>query len=66
MNNNPICDLKIATVNTRSVRNKPLEIYDLILDKNLDILTITESWIFDNLVDIDILNTNLPIRKCTT
>ena len=60
MNNNPICDLKIATVNTRSVRNKPLEIYDLILDKNLDILIITESWIFDNSVDIDILNTLTP------
>ena len=38
----------MATLNTRSVRNKALLPYDYILEHDIDILVITETWLYNN------------------
>jgi exonuclease III len=43
--------LKICLQNARSVRNKTLAINDLIVDKHIDLLAITESWLKDDGTD---------------
>jgi len=48
-----------ATINVRSVRNKTVEIIDVIDYLNLDLLFITESWIISN-------DTDAPILSCIT
>ena len=56
----PTIDENLATMgllNARSARqqdqinNKPMEIHDLIIDKNLDIMILTETWFKDNCLD---------------
>ena len=37
--------LKIATVNTQSIRNKDLQVMELISDHNLDLMVATETWL---------------------
>ena len=44
--------LNIATVNARSMRNKVTDIQHLLLDHDLDVLGITESWITESDDDI--------------
>ena len=40
--------LKIATVNTQSIRNKDLQVMELISDHNLDLVIATETWLTDS------------------
>ncbi len=40
--------VKFGCVNARSVRNKSLELCEYIKDQNLDILAITETWLFSH------------------
>ena len=38
-------ELKMCTLNARSVRNKTTEIYDYIIDHDIDVLGVTETWL---------------------
>ena len=38
--------LSCALINARSVGNKSSQVLDLIMENNLDILVITETWLF--------------------
>ena len=40
--------LKSATVNTQSIRNKDLQVMELISNHRLDLLVATETWLTDN------------------
>ena len=40
--------LKIATVNTQSIRNKELQVMELISDHKLDLMVATETWLTDS------------------
>ena len=40
--------LKIATVNTQSIRNKELQVMELISDHKLDLVVATETWLTDS------------------
>ena len=42
-----LSELNIKVLNARSVRNKCLELRDLIIEDNIDILCITETWLHD-------------------
>ena len=56
--NSRISTIKLATWNAQSVNNKPASVCDLVISKQLDILTVTESWISnDNNTIAEILNT---------
>ena len=46
--------LKIATVNTQSIRHKELQVLqvsELISDNNLDFIVVTETWLTNNQID---------------
>ena len=43
--------LKIATVNTQSIRNKDLQVMELISDHSLDLMVATETWLTDSQMD---------------
>ena len=43
--------LKIATVNTQSIRHKDLQVSEFISDHNLDFVAITETWLTNNQID---------------
>ena len=43
--------LKIATVNTQSIRNKDLQVMELISDHKLDLMVATETWLTDSQTD---------------
>ena len=45
---NPDPDMNFAILNARSIRNKDAIIQDMINDTNLDMLAISETWIYDN------------------
>ena len=45
------CRLKIATVNTQSIRHKDLQVMELISYHNLDLMVVTETWLTDNQSD---------------
>ena len=51
-------DLKALYINARSCKNKSTEINDLIIEKNADIVFITETWLKDT--DIITLNALVP------
>ena len=40
----PLHDLRIGSINVRSVREKGPFLHDLIISKSLDILAVTETW----------------------
>ncbi|KAK6181912.1 hypothetical protein SNE40_009690 [Patella caerulea] len=50
--------LKLCLLNSRSVRNKSIELNQYILDESIDILLITETWLKDN--DTIVINEILP------
>ena len=53
--------IRLGHVNARSSRNKALILYDQIIDQNLDIFFISESWLIDGNVDDDkVVNTIKP------
>ena len=45
------CRLKIATVNTQSIRHRDLQVMELISDHNLDFVVVTETRLTDNQSD---------------
>ena len=45
------CRHKIATVNTQPIRNKNLQVSELISDHNLDSVVVTETWFTNNQSD---------------
>ena len=47
--------LKIATINVRSLKNKESVVYNYVIEKSLDIVVLTETWILDS--DKDWLHT---------
>ena len=52
--------LSVALLNARSVNNKALYIFDFIVDRSLDILAITETWLRDNTSDSAVLSAMVP------
>ena len=56
--NSRISTIKLATWNAQSVNTKSASVCDLVISKQFDILTVTESWISnDNNTIAQILNT---------
>ena len=59
--------MKFSVLNTRSVRNKSLPIKDLIIDRDIDILALTETWLsssdFDSQIQRDICPTGYEIYR---
>ena len=45
-------DITIATCNVQSIRNKDLQLSDLLDDYSIDILAVTETWLADNQADL--------------
>ena len=52
--------LQLGLLNARSVRNKSLSIADLIIDRKLDILAITETWLKGDITDNVIVGELVP------
>jgi len=49
------CCLQFCLLNTRSVRNKAMIIKDYVVDNNIDVLALTETWLRpDNVDDVEI------------
>ena len=57
--NPPLARLKLCLLNTRSLSNKALLLADFIVDRNLDILCLTETWQQPN--DFSHLNEAVPL-----
>ena len=56
--------LRIGYLNAQSCRNKTEEIFDLIIEKNIDILLITEIWLAQHGDDVTIQNLTPPNFIC--
>ena len=50
--NRKYTNLTIGTCNVQSIRNKDLQISDLLNDYSIDILAVTETWLTDNQSDL--------------
>lgn len=51
-------NLVLATQNTQSVRNKTILMNDIVVEKNIDLIVITESWLKEN--EDNIINEIVP------
>ena len=47
--------LRIGYINAQSCRNKAEEMFDLIIEKNIDILLITETWLAQHGDDVTMI-----------
>lgn len=57
----PSC-FTFGTVNARSLMNKVTQIYDLLVSENLDLLLITETWLADDVLEVEhCLNKCMPV-----
>ena len=56
--------LRIGYFNAQSCTNKTEEIFDLIIEKNIDILLITETWLAQHGDDVTIQNLTPPNFIC--
>ena len=52
--------LKFAVLNTRSIRNKSLIVKDFIVDRDVDILALTETWLNSSDLDSQIIRDICP------
>ena len=52
--------IDVCLLNARSIRNKTLIIKDFVIDNDVDILTLTETWLNPNSNDQTIINSLCP------
>ena len=50
--------MKVGLINIRSMRNKRETITEILNESELDVLCITETWLFES--DVDIIRASLP------